>query len=335
MQTRAYGQQGFHAAEIGLGCSVMSGQYAPRDDAQASKVLVHAAESGVTYFDSSDAYGNGHNEELLAIALKPYSDRVTIATKFGNVRGPGGQRGGTNGKPDYVPVACDASLKRLGAEVIDFYFLHRIDPEVAIEETIGAMGRLVEAGKVRYIGICEASATSIRRAHSTFPLTAVQTEYSLWTRDVEAEILPTCRELGISLQAYAPLGRGFLTAAIKSDSDLIEGDRRRDHPRFAPENMAKNVTLLSPIEAIAQARGVHPSQIALAWLLSKGQDILPIPGTMSLAHLDNNIAAAAIGLTEQEIDDLERVFAPGITSGTRYPGSQMHLMNADSRPLGS
>jgi aryl-alcohol dehydrogenase-like predicted oxidoreductase len=311
----------------------MSGQYRPRDDVCSEAILLQAVKRGITCFDSSDAYGNGHNEELLGRVLAPYKDTVSIVTKFGNVRGPGGQRGGTNGKAEYVPVACDASLGRLGLDVIDVFMLHRVDPEVAIEETVGAMGRLVEAGKVRFIGICEASADTIRRAHATFPLTMVQTEYSLWTRDIEAEILPACRELGIGLMAYAPLGRGFLTAAIKSDGDLVEGDRRRDHPRFAPANVAKNVTLLPVIEEIAAKRGCKPSQVALAWLFTKGTDILPIPGTMTAEHLDANIAASDMRLDQNEMDSLDAVFTPGVTAGTRYPESQMHLMNADSRPL--
>ncbi len=332
MQQSTFSAQKFTTSPIGLGCSLMSGQYGPRDDARSAKVLAKAVELGIRYFDTSDAYGNGHNEELLGKTLAAMASDISIGTKFGNIRGPGGKRGGTNGHPDYVPQACDLSLKRLGRDAIDLYLLHRIDPDVPIEDTVGAMGRLVDQGKVRHIGICEASSATIARAHATYPLTMVQTEYSLWTRDVEADILPTCRRLGIALTAYAPLGRGFLTAAITKDEDLKDGDRRRDHPRFAPENVAQNVKLLSPLNELSERHGCHSSQIALAWLLSRGGDILPIPGTMNPDHLASNVAALDLKLSDQEIELLETVFVAGAAAGTRYPESQMHQMNAESRP---
>lgn len=331
--TRAFSSRGIEMSAIGFGGASLSGAYGDRDDDNAGRVLARAVDLGVTYFDTSDAYGNGHNEDLFGAHLATLGSRAVIGTKFGNIRGPGGQRGGTNGRPDYVPVACEASLKRLRREVIDLYMLHRVDPEVAIEETVGAMARLVEQGKVRHIGLCEASAATIRRAHAVHPLTFVQTEYSLWTRDVEAAILAACRTLGIALMAYAPLGRGFLSATIRSQDDLTPKDRRKEHPRFFVENIAANLALLPALEAIAAERRATPAQIALAWLAGKGADVLPIPATTRIAHLEENVAAADLVLSVGEMARLDAAFPPGVTAGTRYPQSQMHQMAADSRPL--
>ncbi len=332
MKQGVYSRSRLELSAIGFGGASLSGTYGGRDDDNAARVLARAVALGVTYFDTSDAYGNGHNEELFAAHLPANVDQIVIGTKFGNIRGPSGERGGTNGSPVYAPVACDRSLRRLRRDVIDLYFLHRIDPDVSIEDTVGAMSRLVEAGKVRHIGICEASASTIKRAHAVHPLAFVQTEYSLWTRDIESEILPTCRELGIAVMAYAPLGRGFLTATIKSPDDLNVKDRRKDHPRFWQENLQRNLTLLSVLENIARERGCRPGQVALAWLMAKGADILPIPATTRIAHLEQNVAAASLSLSDAERDVLEQCFRPLATAGTRYPQKQMHLMNADSRP---
>jgi len=282
-----------------------------------------ALDIGVNFIDTSDAYGNGHNEGLVGEAISGRRKEVFLATKFGNIRGPQGQRGGTNGKPDYVPVACEASLKRLGIDVIDLYYLHRVDPEVPIEDTVGAMKKLVEQGKVRYLQICEAGAQTIRRAHKVHPMTAVETEYSLWSRDVEKEILPACRELGIGFMPYSPLGRGFLTATMKSLDALIAKDRRRDHPRFSAENIAKNAALLGPLEKIAAAKKCTPAQIALAWLLAQGADLVPIPGTKRRTYLEQNCAAADVKLTKDEVEQLAKAFPLNVAAGTRYPEKQL------------
>lgn len=333
MEMRSFGARGLMVSRLGFGGASLSGAYGDRDDDNAARVLAAAVERDITYFDTSDAYGNGHNEDLYGQHLAAHGGRVVIGTKFGNIRGPNGERGGTNAKPDYIPIACERSLQRLKRDVIDLYMLHRIDPEVAIEETVGAMARLVEAGKVRHLGLCEASAATIRRAHAVHPLTFVQTEYSLWTRDVEVDILATCRELSIALMAYAPLGRGFLSAAIRSEGDLTPKDRRKDHPRFWPENLAQNVRLLGPLKTIATARNCTPSQVALAWLFAKGDDILPIPATTKIAHLEENVGACEVTLSSEDVAQLDAAFPAGIAAGTRYPAKQMPQMNADSRPL--
>src|SRR5258705_5611400 len=265
MKYRQLGQ-GFRVSTIGLGCSGMSADYGVPDDVESIATIHRAAEIGITLLDTWDAYAAGVNEQLVGQAVKGRRDKVLIASKFGNIRGPGGQRGGVNGKPDYVPVACEASLKRLGIEVIDLYYIHRIDPSVPIEDTVGAMARLIEQGKVRYLGLCEAGPKTIRRAHATHPITAIETEYSLWSRDVEAEILPTLRELGIGLVPYSPIGRGFLSGTFQKRSDLIEADRRHAHPRFQEGNFEKNLNLLEPIKAIADQKGCTMAQVAIAWL---------------------------------------------------------------------
>jgi aryl-alcohol dehydrogenase-like predicted oxidoreductase len=322
MQVRQLGQ-GFRVSAIGLGCSGMSADYGVPDDAESIATIHRAAELGITMLDTSDAYAAGVNEQLIAQAIKGRRDRYLIASKFGNIRGPGGQRGGVNGKPDYVPVACEASLKRLGIEVIDLYYIHRIDASVPIEDTVGAMARLVERGLVRHLGLCEAGANTIRRAHKVHPLTAIETEYSLWTRDVEAEVLPTLRELGIGLVPYCPLGRGFLTGSFGKRDDLIPADRRHAHPRFQEGNFERNLGLLGPLEAIARAKGATMAQIAIAWVLARGDNIVPIPGTKRRRYLEENVAAVDLTLTPADIASLEAAFPPNIAAGLRYPEFQL------------
>jgi aryl-alcohol dehydrogenase-like predicted oxidoreductase len=304
----------------------MSSDYGVPDDAESVATIHRAIDLGVTLFDTSDAYGLGRNEELLGQALRGRRDKVLIASKFGNMRGPNGERGIVNGRSDYVPVACEASLKRLGADHIDLYYQHRIDPKVPIEDTVGAMARLVEQGKVRYLGLCEAGADTIRRAHAVHPLAAIETEYSLWTRDLETEIIPLLRQLGISLVPYSPLGRGFLTGAFRRRDDLIATDRRHAHPRFQEGNFEKNLGLLDAIETVAEAKGCTLAQVALAWVLARGDDMVPIPGTKRREYLEENVAAVDIALTEADIDRLEGAFPPGVAAGTRYPESQMNTL---------
>jgi aryl-alcohol dehydrogenase-like predicted oxidoreductase len=326
MKHRQLGQNGPRVSAIGLGCSGMSSDYGVPDDAESTATIHRAIELGVTLFDTSDAYGAGKNEELLGQALRGRRDKVLIASKFGNIRGPNGERGMVNGRPDYAPVACEASLKRLGVDHIDLYYQHRIDPKTPIEETVGAMARLVEQGKVRYLGLCEAGADTIRRAHAVHPLVALQTEYSLWTRDLEAEIIPLLRKLGMSLVPYSPLGRGFLTGSFQSRGDLISSDRRHAHPRFQEGNFERNLALLEPIQAIAEAKGCTMSQVALAWVLSRGDDIVPIPGTKRRKYLEQNVGAVDIALTEGEVAQLEGAFPPGAAVGTRYPEAQLKTL---------
>ena len=325
MKYRELGQ-GFRVSAIGLGCSGMSADYGVPDDVESIATIHRAAELGITMLDTSDAYAAGVNEELVGKAVKDRRDKFLIASKFGNIRGPGGQRGGVNGRPDYVPVACEASLKRIGIDVIDLYYVHRIDPNVPIEDTVGAMARLIEQGKVRHLGLCEAGANTIRRAHKGHPLTAIETEYSLWTRDVEKEILPTLKELGIGLVPYSPLGRGFLSGAFQTRGDLIPADRRHAHPRFQEGNFEQNLNLLKPLQAAAEKRGVTTAQIAIAWLLSRGDNIVPIPGTKRRKYLQENAAAVDITLTEAEIKALDEAFPPNAAAGLRYPEFQLKMM---------
>lgn len=325
MQYRQLGQ-GFRVAAIGLGCSGMSADYGVPDDVESIATIRRCIDLGITMLDTSDAYAAGVNEELVGQAIKGRRDKFVIASKFGNIRGPGGQRGGVNGKPEYVPVACEASLKRLGIETIDLYYVHRIDPNVPIEDTVGAMARLIEQGKVRHLGLCEAGANTIRRAHKVHPLTALETEYSLWTRDIETEILPTLNELGIGLVAYSPLGRGFLSGTFAKRDDLIPTDRRHAHPRFQEGNFEKNLKLLAPLKAAAETRGVTMAQIALAWVLARGTNIVPIPGTKRRRYLEENAGAVDIVLTDAEVRALEQAFPPQAAAGLRYPEFQLKMM---------
>jgi len=322
MQTREFGKSGLVVPAIGLGCMGMSTAYGERDDKSSTATIQRAIDVGAGLLDTSDAYANGVNEELVGKAIAGRRDKVILCTKFGNIRLPDGGRK-IDGRPEYVAEACDKSLKRLGVDHIDLYYQHRVDPETPIEETVGAMARLIESGKIRYLGLSEAGAETIRRAHATHPIAALQSEYSLWSRRIEDEILPTIRELGIGLAAYSPLGRGFLSGTIRKPSDLIDKDRRHDHPRFHPENLARNIRLLPVLEEVAAARKCTMAQAALAWVLSKGDDIVPIPGTKSVARLDENLAALDVTLDAADIARLEEVFTPGITAGTRYPERQM------------
>ena len=323
MISRRLGSAGLHASAIGLGCSGMTSDYGVPDDVESTATIHRAIELGVTLFDTSDAYGAGRNEELLGAAIRGRRAGLVICTKFGNIRGPNGERGGTNGRPDYVPIACEQSLRRLGIDVIDLYYIHRIDPTIPIEDTVGAMARLVEQGKVRFLGLCEAGANTIRRAHRAHPISALQTEYSLWSRDVEAEILPLLREFGIGLVPYSPLGRGFLTGSFRSRQDLIPTDRRHAHPRFQEGNFECNLALLEPLARIASANGCSPAQVALAWVLSRNEDLVPIPGTKRRRFLEENVSAIDIALSELEIAELESAFPIGIAAGPRYPEAQL------------
>jgi aryl-alcohol dehydrogenase-like predicted oxidoreductase len=304
----------------------MSADYGVPDDVESVATIHRAAELGINLLDTSDAYAAGVNEQLVGQAIKGKRDNFYVASKFGNIRGPNGQRGGVNGRPEYVPVACDASLKRLGIDTIDLYYIHRIDPNVPIEDTVGAMSRLVEQGKVRHLGLCEAGVSTIRRAHKVHGLTAIETEYSLWTRDIETEILPTLRELGIGLVAYSPLGRGFLSGALGKRDDLIAVDRRHAHPRFQEGNFERNLNLLGPIRSLAEKKDCTMAQIAIAWLLARGNDIVPIPGTKRRKYLEQNAAAVDVTLEQAEIKTLDQSFPPQIAAGLRYPEFQLKGM---------
>ena len=322
MLKRKLGSQGLEVPAIGLGCMGMTIQYGTLDDEASIATIHHALDIGLNLLNTSDAYGKGKNETLICTAIKDRRSDILINTKFGQMTKPDGSAG-VDGRPEYVKEACEASLKRLKTDFIDIFSQHRVDTDVPIEETVGSMARLVEEGKVRYIGLSEAAPETIRRAHEEFPISCVETEYSLWSRDVEAEILPTCQELGISLMPYAPLGRGFLTGTIKSSDDLIEGDRRRDHPRFSDENISQNKIKVGVIERVAEKSGFKPAQIALAWVLAKDDRIVPIPGTKHRKFIDENIRAVDIVLSEAQIEELDDAFPVGETSGERYPAGQM------------
>ena len=311
---------------LGFGCMVLPGFYLPGDEAQAIATLRRAEEIGVNFLDTADIYGGGRNEALVGRAIQGRRDRYLIATKFGNVLGPDAGRD-IDGRPEYVAAACEASLKRLGIETIDLYYQHRVDPRVPIEDTVGAMKRLVEQGKVRYLGLSEAAPATIRRAHKVHPIAALQTEYSLWTRDAEGEILPLCRELGIGYVAYSPLGRGMFGGEIRGAGSLAENDRRKAHPRFQGENLAANVRLADAVAALARKKGCSSAQLALAWLLAKGPDIVPIPGTRRVDHLEANAAAARIALTAADLAALEAACPAGAARGTRYPAGAMSKLN--------
>jgi aryl-alcohol dehydrogenase-like predicted oxidoreductase len=319
MKTRTLGSHGLVVSEIGLGCMGMSEFYGPTDDDEALATIGRALDLGVTFLDTADMYGPFTNERLVGRAIAQRREEVVLATKFGNVRGPNGERLGVRGDPDYVRQACDSSLERLGVDHIDLYYQHRVDRETPIEETVGAMAELVAAGKVRHLGLSEAGPQTIRRAHAVHPITALQTEYSLWSRDPEDSILPTVRELGIGFVAYSPLGRGFLSGRIRSLDDLAEDDFRRHHPRFQGANFERNLQLVERVREIAGEKGVTPSELALAWVVSRGGDVVPIPGTKHIRYLEENVAAAQIELTATELERIERAFPRGATSGERYP----------------
>jgi aryl-alcohol dehydrogenase-like predicted oxidoreductase len=317
MRVRRLGAE-LEVAEIGLGCMGMSAFYAGAEESESIATIQRALERGVNLSDPADMYGAGANERLVGRATAQRRDRAVIATKFGQVRGPRGEPAGVRGDPEYVREACEASLERLGTDHIDLYYQHRVDRSVPIEETVGAMAQLVAAGKVRFLGLSEAGAETIRRAHAVHPSAALQTEYSLWTRDVEAEILPTVRELGIGFVAYAPLGRGFLTGRFREPDDLDESDSRRKHPRFRDANFARNLELVERVREVAAERSVTPGQLALAWVMHRGDDVVPIPGTGRRDHLDENLAAADIELTDEDLARLDAAAPRGATAGERY-----------------
>ena len=327
MQQRKLGKNGPQVPALGLGCMGMSISYGVPNDEESIATMHRALELGVNLLVTSDAYGNGVNEELVGRAIKGRRDKFLLATKFGNLALAGGGGAGlSGGHPDYVPQACDKSLKRLGVDVIDIYGLHRVDAAVPIEDTVGAMKKLVEQGKVRYLALSEAGPQTLRRAHKVHPIVVVETEYSLWSRDVEQEVLPACRELGIGFMAYAPLGRGFLTATMKTLDALLPKDRRRDHPRFLAGNIQHNAELLAPLETIAAVRNCTPAQVALAWVLAQGEDIVPIPGTKRRRYLEQNAASLEVKLTGEEIAALTQAFPLNVTAGTRYPEKQMKAL---------
>jgi len=319
METRTLGDRGLEVSSLGLGCMGMSEFYGTADEDEAAATIRRALDLGITLLDTADMYGPFTNEELVGRAIEGRRDEVVLATKFGNVRSEDGGFLGVDGRPEYVREACEASLHRLGVDHIDLYYQHRADPEVPIEETVGAMARLVEEGKVRHLGLSEAAPETIRRAHAEHPITALQTEWSLWSRFAEGEILDTVRELGIGFVAYSPLGRGFLTGRFGGPGDLPEDDWRRGHPRFVGENFRRNLELVEQVGEIADEKGVTAAQLALAWVLSRGEDVVPIPGTTSREHLEENVAAARIELGDRDLERLEEACPPGATAGERYP----------------
>ena len=327
MDTRILGTQGLAVSELGLGCMGMSEFYGTGDEDESIATIYRAIELGITFLDTADMYGPFTNEKLIGRAIQGRRDEVVLATKFGNERKQDGTRLGVNGKPEYVRKACDASLSRLGVDHIDLYYQHRVDPDTPIEETWGTMGELVEAGKVRYLGISEAAADTIRRAHAVHPISALQTEYSLWSRDVEDEILPTVRELEIGFVAYSPLGRGFLTGQIRRFEDLPEDDFRRVSPRFQGENFKKNLGLVEKVKDLANEKDVRPGQLALAWLLHQGEDIVPIPGTKRRKYLEENAAAVEVTLTEEDLRRIDEVAPKGVAAGERYNEAGMRTVN--------
>lgn len=327
MQFRKLGHSPFSLSALGLGCMGMSEFYGDRDDQESIDVIHRALDLEVNFFDTADVYGKGKNEELVGRALLGRRNQVVLATKFANIRDAAGNFAGISGRPEYVKQACEASLRRLGTDSIDLYYQHRVDINVPIEETVGAMSRLVEAGKVRCLGLSEAAPETIRRAHKIWPISALQTEYSLWSRDPEDELFPLCRELGITFVPYSPLGRGFLTGRFKRPEDLEPGDWRRNNPRFQGENFQRNLDLVHRIEDMARTKGCKPAQLALAWVLAQGEDVVPIPGSSRRTHLEENLAALEISLTADELSRIDEAAPKGATAGDRYPEGGMKVVN--------
>jgi len=327
METRRLGKSGLTVSALGLGCMGMSEFYGARENNESVATLHRALDLGINFLDTADIYGLGHNEELVGKAIRDRRKEVILATKFGIVRGSDGSWKGVNGKPEYVREACEASLRRLGVDVIDLYYQHRVDPETPAEETVGAMAALVREGKVRFLGLSEAAPATIRRAYAVHPIAALQSEYSLWTRDPEGEVLSVCRELGIGFVPYSPLGRGFLTGKIKRPEDLPEGDYRRNSPRFQGENFQRNLDLVRLVEEIATEKGCTPPQLALAWLLANGKDMVPIPGTKRRDRLEENVGALKVILTMRDLARIDEALPPGAASGPRYPEEAMRAVN--------
>ena len=333
MEQRHLGTSGLTVSAIGLGCMGMSQSYGAGDDEESVRTIHRALDLGVTYLDTADVYGQGSNEKLVGRAIRGRRSEVVLATKFGLIPSPSGPATSVDGRPERVRPSCEASLGRLGVDVIDLYYLHRVDPKTPIEETVGAMAELVREGKVRYLGLSEAGPETIRRANRTHPIAALQSEYSLWSREPEAAVLPACRALGTGFVPFSPLGRGFLSGAVKETEKLEQNDVRRRLPRFQEKNLERNIALVQRLEEMARSKGCSPPQLALAWLLAKGRDIVPIPGTKRRRYLEENVRAAELSLSDEEIDALDEAFPPGSAAGARYPPESMRLIEAEAEQI--